>query len=108
MQEETVAPFFHFYGSLMASLANITNQCLNSKYSFSGFNILEFINLIKLCGDIEENPGPKTKPNDLSLCQWNENSIPSHSFQKIEVVHHDVTIIEVTQPEITTAIYRLN
>lgn len=92
----------------MAYLLSVASQCLSSKYSFSGFNILEFINLIKLCGDIEENPGPKTKPNDLSLCQWNENSIPSHSFQKIEVVHHDVTIIEVTQPEITTAIYRLD
>ena len=61
--------FFTFYASLMAYLVNITDQCLSSKYYFLGFNILVFINLILLCGDIEENPGPKPKPNDnLSVC----------------------------------------
>ena len=62
-------------------------------YSFFGFNILVFINLILLCGDIEENPGPKTKPNgNLSLCHWNLNSIPSHNFQKIAVLESFVTM----------------
>ena len=43
-----------------------------------------FINLILVCGDIEENQGPKTKPNDnLSVCHWNVNSNPSHNFHKI-------------------------
>ena len=64
MQEETVATFFHFL-------------CFT-------YGIIS--ELVLLCGDIEENPGPKTKPNDLSLCHWNENSIPSHSFQKIAVL----------------------
>ena len=58
--------FFTFYALLMAYLVNIANQCLNS---FFGFYIVVFFNLILLCGDIEENPGSKTKPNDnLSVC----------------------------------------
>ena len=52
-----------------------------------GFHIMVFINLILLCGNIEENPGPKTKPNDnLFVCHWDVNSIPSHNFQKIAVL----------------------
>ena len=55
-------------------------------FFFFIFNILIFVNLILLCGDIEENLGPKTKSNDnLSVCHWNINSIPSHNFQKIAV-----------------------
>ena len=85
--------FFTFYASLMVYLVNIANQCLNSKYSFFGFYIMVFINLILLCGDIEENPGPKTKPNDnLSVCHWNVNSIPSHNFQKIAVLESFVAM----------------
>ena len=45
--------FFSFYASLTAYLVNITNQYLSLKYSFFGFYILLFINLILLCGDIE-------------------------------------------------------
>ena len=71
----------------MGYLVNIANQYLNSKYPFFGFYIMVFINLILLCGDIEENPRPKTKPNDnLSVCHWKVNSIPSHNFQKIAVL----------------------
>ena len=85
--------FFTFYASLMAYLANIANQCLNSKYSFFGFNVLVCINLILLCGDIKENMGPKTKPNDnLSVCHWNVNSLPSHNFQKIAVLESFVAM----------------
>ena len=52
-----------------------------------------FINLILLCGGIEQNPGPKTKPNDnLSVSHWNVNSIPSNSFQKIAILESFVAI----------------
>ena len=79
--------FFFFYVPLMTYLVNIANQCLNSKYSFFGFYIMVFINMVLLCGDIEENPGPTTKPNyNLSVCHWNVNSIPFHNFQKITVL----------------------
>ena len=78
---------FTFYVSLMGYLVSIANQCLNSKDYFFGLYIMVFINLILLCGDIEENPGPKTKPDgNLSVCHWNVNSIPSHNFQKIAVL----------------------
>ena len=76
----------------MAYLVIIANQCLNSKYSFFGFYIIVFINLILLCGDIEENLVPKTKPNDnLSVCHW-KNSIPSYNFQKIAVLESFVAM----------------
>ena len=71
--------FFTFYALLTAYL-----QCFNSKYSFCGFYILVIINLILLCGNIKENLGPKTKPNNnLVVGQRNVNSIPFHNFQKI-------------------------
>ena len=77
----------------MGYLENIANQCLNSKYSFFDFYIMVFINLILLCADIEENLGPKTKPNDnLSVCHRNVNSIPSHNFQKIAVLESFVAM----------------
>ena len=77
----------------MACLLNIVNQCLNSKYSVFGFYIMIFINMILLCKDIEGNSGPKTKPNDnLSVCHWNINSIPSHNFQKIAVLESSVAM----------------
>ena len=87
----------------MAYLLSVASQCLSSKYSFSGFNILVFINVILMCGDIEENPGPKIKPSDnLSVCHWNVYSIPCHSFQKIAVLEsfvatHKFDIIRVPE-----------
>ena len=37
--------------------------------------------MIKISGDIELNPGPKQKQDQsLSICHWNLNSIPAHSF----------------------------
>ena len=56
-----------------------------------------------MCGDIEENPGPKTKPSDnLSVCHWNVNSILSHDFQRIAlldsfVVMHKFDIICISE-----------
>ena len=71
----------------MECLVNITNRCLSSKYYFFGSNVLAFINFILRCGDIEENPQPKTKSKlNLFVCNWNVNSIPSHNFQKIAIL----------------------
>ena len=85
--------FSTFYASFMAYLVNIANQCLNSKYSVFSFYSMVFINLILLWGDFEENPGPKTKPNDKhSVCHWNVNSIHSHNFQKIAVLESFVAM----------------
>ena len=85
--------FFTFYASLIGYLVNIANTCLNLKHSFFGFYIMAVINLTLLCGDIEENPGPITKPNNnLSVCHWNVNSIPSHTFQEIAVLQSFVAV----------------
>ena len=92
--ERKLSPrLFTFYASLVGYLVNIANQCLNSKYSFFGFYIMVFINLILLRGNIEEEPRPTTKPNDnLSVCHWNVNSIPSHNFQKIAILESFVAM----------------
>ena len=67
--------------------------CFSLKYSFFAFYILVFIDLILLCGDIEENPVSKTKPNDnLAVGHWNVNSIPYHNFQKIAVLKNFVKV----------------
>ena len=52
-----------------------------------------YINLILLCGDIEENPGPKAMSNDnIYVCHWNVNCIPSRNFQKIAVLERFVAM----------------
>ena len=39
--------------------------------------------LVKLSGDIEENPGPKPKPSkSFSICPWNESSVSAHNLIK--------------------------
>ena len=41
---------------------------------------------IKLSCDIEENPGPQSKPcSSLSVCHWNLNSIPARNFIKFSL-----------------------
>ena len=60
-------------------------------YLVNGANIIIiiltflYIFTFLLChGDIELNPGPKRlKPNYLSICYWNLNSISAHNFSKI-------------------------
>ena len=39
--------------------------------------------LVKLSGDIEENPGPKPKPSkSFSICPWNVSSVSAHNLIK--------------------------
>ena len=40
------------------------------------------IHLLILCGDMEQNPGPKDTKY-LSLCHWNLNSLAVHHFVKV-------------------------
>ena len=43
--------------------------------------------MIKLSGDIEENPGPKRNSSQkLSICHWNLNSIAAHNFIKVSLL----------------------
>ena len=48
---------------------------------------------IKLSSDIEENPGPQSKPcNSLYICHWNLNSISAHNFIKLSLLHAHISI----------------
>ena len=49
---------------------------------------LPFImNNLKICGDIESNPGPVNNPaQDLTVCHWNLNGIAAHNFVKISLL----------------------
>ena len=43
-----------------------------------------FIRLIKISGDVEENPGPKRySAQYLTICCWNLNNIAAHNFIKV-------------------------
>ena len=62
---------------------------------------LFFENLIQLLlvcsGDIEINPGPKTK-NQISFCRWNINGLAARNLTKVSLlqalsVTHDYDII---------------
>ena len=66
--------------------------------------------LVKLSGDVEENPGPKPKPcQSFSICHWNVNSVSAHNFSKVSLlrayipVHKfDVICISETFPNSDT------
>ena len=52
--------------------------------------------MIKINGDIELNPESKQKQDqNLSVCHWNQNSIPIHNFQKLEVLQGYILSNEV-------------
>ena len=43
--------------------------------------------VLKLSGDIEENPGPKPISNQsFSICHWNLNSISAHNYIKVSLL----------------------
>ena len=49
---------------------------------------------IKLSGNIEENPGPRSMSSDsLSICyDGNLNSIPTHNFIKLPLLHAYISV----------------
>ena len=51
--------------------------------------------LIKLSGDVEENPGPKRKPcQSFSICHWNVNSVSAYNFSKVSLLRAYIFIHE--------------
>ena len=66
---------------------------------FSLYHPWLFIHLIKISGDVEENPGPKRySAQYLTICHWNLNNIPVHNFIKVALLKvylsvHEVVII---------------
>ena len=42
---------------------------------------------MKLCGDVEENPGPKPSSNQIfSICYWNLNGISVHNYIRLSLL----------------------
>ena len=71
---------------------------------FSSIYVLRFINsrliwpysiLVKLSGDVEENPRPKRKPcQSFSICHWNVNSLSDQNFSKVSLLRAYISIHE--------------
>ena len=50
-----------------------------------GIHFCNSIYLLILCGDLEQNPGPKDAKY-LSLCYWNLNNLAAHDFAKVSAL----------------------
>ena len=49
--------------------------------------------LVKLSGDVEENPGLKPKPcQSFSGCHWNVNSVSAHNFNIVSLLRAYISI----------------
>ena len=49
--------------------------------------------LVKLRGDVEENPGPKPMPcQSFSICHWNVNRVSAHNFRKVSLLRAYISI----------------
>ena len=54
-----------------------------------------FIRLVKLNGDVEENPGPKRySAQCLTICHWNLNSIAAHNFITVALLKAYLSVHE--------------
>ena len=70
------------------------------------------LTIIRLSGDIEENPGPKRNSNQsFSICHWNLNSIIAQNYLKVSLLrayislhNFDVVCISETYLDSTTAL----
>ena len=52
-----------------------------------------YSSLVKLSGDVGENPGPEPKPcQSFSICHLNVNSVSSHNFSKISLLTAYISI----------------
>ena len=57
-----------------------------------GSNLLYTL-VISLCGDVEVNPGPRTKANNSFLVfHWNINSISANNFSKVCLLRTYLTV----------------
>ena len=70
------------------------------------------LTIIRLSGDIEENPRPRFNANQsFSVCHWNLNSITAHNYLKISLLrgfislhNFDLVCISETYLDSTTAL----
>ena len=88
--------------SLTVCLKNSSSILLRAKFriSYTYLNTILYFSItliyvnhfwlynifMKLCGDVEENPGPKPSSNQIfSICHWNLNSISAHNYIKLSL-----------------------
>ena len=88
-----------------------------SRYIISNFcyivllYVMYYIYIILLCGDVELNPGPKPNSSKcFSICQWNLNSITSHSLIKVSFLSaynavHNFDIICISESYLNSQIF---
>ena len=51
--------------------------------------------VLKLEGDIEENPGPKSRSNQsFSICHWNLNRISAHNYIKVSLLRAYISTLK--------------
>ena len=66
---------------------------------------------MKVCGDVEENPGPKPSSNQsFSIYHWNLNSISAHNYFELSLLRaylsthkFDLIFISETYPDSNTS-----
>ena len=79
-------------------------------FTFSVYHYWLFIGLIKISGDVEENPGPKRySAQYLTICHWNPNSIAAHNVFKVALLKaylsvHEMDIICLSETYIVSSL----
>ena len=73
-----------FCGKVFVVVPNNKNSygCNMKIVIFFSFSILHLFLILLMDGDIESNPGPKTKtekPNFFTLCHWNVDRLLVHN-----------------------------
>ena len=96
-----------------AGICNFSREILYlSMIGINFHHIWLSLTIIRLSGDIEENPGPKRNSNQsFSICHWNLNSITAHNYLKVSLLrayislhNFDVVCISETYLDSTTAL----
>ena len=66
-------------------------------FSFFSYTTIGYLSaLIKISGDVEENPGPKRySAQYLTICHWNLNSIAAHNFIKVALLKAYLSVHEM-------------
>ena len=72
----------------------LSNYCTITFYFVCCVALTSFI-----CGNVELDPRPKSTKSsyNISLCDWNLNSLPAHNFSKLSLIeayntHHNFDI----------------
>ena len=97
----------------LVGICNFSRKILNlSMIGIYVYHIWLSLTIIRLFGDIEENPAPKRNSNQsFSICHWNLNSITAYNYLKVSLLrayNFDVVCISETYLESITALDKKN